>query len=798
MIAWMKQAKPGTEWRGRRLGPTAGAVAWALLPVGVFLATYPLGTAGLWHGFLLATPFLVATSGLGWRAGLVLAPLGLGLLWLRTTLDGTGATLADYSMLLAVMALAALAGDRLYRAWRGAQRLAGQAGRRAKLLQEATVDLNHSADVDALFSSAPRLLSDILSFAHASVFVPRGQALEVHTTLRWGAEPGFTVPLQSVMGRAYTTAQPQYVVNTAADPDFIQAPGAELTRSEFALPVVVNGEVRAVLNLEHRTPGAFPPADHATLKAFVRMMEEVLARLDATEALSQTTKEQQFMARLNERLLLAEGLPEAADVALDEVLTWFGLDLGAVLEMHRARLRPVAVRGTPPPVLAQRLRDGFEFVGVLQHAWQTRQIVLVDDLAQEGAWTTTTEARALAAVPIVNPSGQVQALLVVARYQEPLPTWSERDRALLSTISAPLGAAFSRMTLNRQLLATLEVIRQLRSAAGPDALYHHAAQAALDLVPNTEAASILVRHGDHYYYEAAVGYDLETLQAHAGPFSYEEQLAWYQGSREEFDAGRGRVLRGPHIATASLTSRRTPVGVMPARMAEMRCQLAVPIVDGDQVVALLNLDNFSTEDAFSAAALRVAEAFAQHITVVVRQAEELVLLERSAVTDALTGLGNREGFERTFKQELARARRLERHLSLVLIDLDDFKQINDRFGHAEGDNALVAVARALADTARAGDHVFRWGGDEFALILPETQPQEALAAAARFREVLAGLDVNGVRVLGSFGLAGYPVDGIECASLMATADHRMYADKRKKVKASERARRLPPTAGVAG
>lgn len=785
MIHPMTQGKPGTARSALKLGPSAMALVWASVPVGVFLATYPLGGVGLWHGFLLAIPFMVATSGFGWRVGLALAPVGLGLLWLRTSLDGTGATPSAYALLLAVMALAAIAGDRFYQAWRGAQRQAGQAGNRAKLLQEAAVDLNHAADVDSLFASAPRLLSDILSFAHASVFVPHGSALRVHTTLRWGAEPHFEVPLESVMGRAYATGRPQYVVDTTSDPDYIPAPGAELTRSEFALPVVVDGKVRAVLNLEHRTKDAFSPADHATLTAFVRMMEEVIARLDATSALNETTREQQFMARLNERLLLAEGLMEAADVALDEVLSWFGLDLGAVLEMHRARLRPVAMRGEPPPVLAQRLRDGLEFVGVLRHAWETREIILVDDLAQEGVWTTTTEARALAAVPIVNPSGQVQALLVVARYREPLPTWSDRDRALLSSISAPLGAAFSRMTLNRQLLATLDAIRQLRSAAGPDALYHHAAQAAVDLVPNAEAASILVCHGDHYYYEAAVGYDLETLQAHAGPFTYAEQLTWYQGSDEDFDAGRARVLRGPSIAAASLTSRRTPVGVVPARMSEMRCQLAVPIVDMGRVVALLNLDNFSTEDAFSGAALRVAEAFAQHITVVVRQAEELVLLERSAVTDALTGLGNREGFERTFRQELARARRLERHLCLMLVDLDDFKQINDRFGHAEGDKALVSVAKALAGAARAGDHVFRWGGDEFALLLPESHPDEARAAAGRFRDVLAGLEVNGVRLMASFGLADYPIDGIDCDALMNIADHRMYADKRKKTGAGK-------------
>src|SRR5690606_17207700 len=137
---------------------------------------------------------------------------------------------------------------------------------------------------------------------------------------------------------------------------------------------------RAIVNLEHRDTNAFGPADRATLVAFVRMMEEVLARLDALAALSETTAHQEFMARLNRRLLLADGVTEAAEAALDEILAMFDLDIGAVLELHYARLRPIAVHGSPPPALASLVRDGFPFTGLLRHAWEARELVLVDDL----------------------------------------------------------------------------------------------------------------------------------------------------------------------------------------------------------------------------------------------------------------------------------------------------------------------------------------------------------------------------------------------------------------------------------
>src|SRR5690606_25186719 len=104
------------------------------------------------------------------------------------------------------------------------------------------------------------------------------------------------------------------------------------------------------------------------------------------------------------------------------------------------------------------------------------------------------------------------------------------------------------------------------------------------------------------------------------------------------------------------------------------------------------------------------------IAVIVRQAEQVRRLEESLVTDGLTRLGNREGFQRRLQTELARAERYGHPLNLVMIDLDNFKQINDRFGHAAGDAALVAVAESLTRQLRSSDHAFRWAGDEFVLL----------------------------------------------------------------------------------
>ncbi len=771
----MNQRAPGGESasRRKRLRLRTGPTSWAMASLLLFLVLAPYGANQLWSGFLLAIPFLIATTGFGWRAAAVLTPMGLFMLWVRNQLSGSPAAWSDYLGLALVMAIAALAGNQLYALWRTSERRARHSERRARLLQNAAMELNQAKTEQSLFRRAPRLLSAILPFTHGEVFLPLGEALKVHTSWRWDVSPDFTIPLTTVTGRAFTTGEAQYVSNTALDPDFMAAPGAEPTRSELALPIVVADKVRAVLNLEDVRLNAFGAHDRAVLGAFARMIEEVLERLDASAALNRQKVEQKLLAQLGQRLLLADTVAAAADAALEELMAALDVDTGVVLDLSHGKLRSIAARGEFPPVLQARLSGGFPFLGLLREAWEGRETLFVDDCATDPIWTTSTEARSVAAIPILDTTGQVQALLGLTRLTSAKP-WRSDDERLLRSAASSLAAALDRATLNRQLLAMLDVVRRLSSTDAPATLYHRAAQAALELVPGAEAATIQVRHGELFQYEAAVGYELDELQVEVGPFTYQEQLKWYGAGAESFEAGEARVLRGPEILRRSVASQRSTAQKARGRVTSMRCHVLVPILDVDGVVAVLNIDNFSTEDAFGRSAVRLAEAFAQHIAVVVRQAEQMVALERSAITDSLTGLSNREGFGRILNQEIARARRYGHHLNMVMIDLDNFKQVNDRFGHPVGDSALVAVANALDAAKRSTDAIFRWGGDEFVILLPEVAPESASCAMERFVSVIDKVQVQGMRLSASAGLASYPDDGADATSLLACADQRMY------------------------
>jgi diguanylate cyclase (GGDEF)-like protein len=114
-------------------------------------------------------------------------------------------------------------------------------------------------------------------------------------------------------------------------------------------------------------------------------------------------------------------------------------------------------------------------------------------------------------------------------------------------------------------------------------------------------------------------------------------------------------------------------------------------------------------------------------------------LSALALTDSLTGLWNRRAFDQALRREWKRTLREETQLSLLLLDLDHFKRLNDQYGHALGDECLVAVASAITDSVRASDFVCRWGGDEIAIILPATDQAGALKAAEKVRSAVEAL-----------------------------------------------------------
>jgi len=164
-----------------------------------------------------------------------------------------------------------------------------------------------------------------------------------------------------------------------------------------------------------------------------------------------------------------------------------------------------------------------------------------------------------------------------------------------------------------------------------------------------------------------------------------------------------------------------------------------------------------------------------------RLAESNTLLQALSTTDPLTELSNHRALLSTLKQELERAERYERPCSLLFLDLDHFKALNDGYGHAAGDAVLRAFAGILSATIRHMDTAGRWGGEEFVVILPEANAAEALDIAERIRQAVSlfSFDISGgLHLTCSVGVACYPEHGYDQDALLSAADQAMYGAKR--------------------
>jgi diguanylate cyclase (GGDEF)-like protein len=160
--------------------------------------------------------------------------------------------------------------------------------------------------------------------------------------------------------------------------------------------------------------------------------------------------------------------------------------------------------------------------------------------------------------------------------------------------------------------------------------------------------------------------------------------------------------------------------------------------------------------------------------------DELKKLQINAATDALTGLYNRRLFDEYFDKELNRAKRYSQQLAVVILDLHKLKQVNDRHGHLQGDHALQIAATTLRTTLRSSDFAFRIGGDEFAVLLPQTDLDQAVTLCRRVRaeyeRELAPLKLD-IDVTLDFGVVVHPQDGDQKGELMGKADKKLYALK---------------------
>jgi diguanylate cyclase (GGDEF)-like protein len=214
----------------------------------------------------------------------------------------------------------------------------------------------------------------------------------------------------------------------------------------------------------------------------------------------------------------------------------------------------------------------------------------------------------------------------------------------------------------------------------------------------------------------------------------------------------------------------------------VQSEITVPLLRDEHVLGVLNVESSVQLGPYD---MDLLNTLAGPVAIAIENARLHTELKRMAWTDALSGLSNRRAFDTMLESEIARAQRYDHPLSLIIMDLDSFKEYNDRWGHLAGDERLKQLAAMLRQAVREPDITARYGGEEFAVILPNTSKEGALAMAERLR-LCAEAQSPGVNrrqgpISGytiSVGVASYPQDAVNGLELLLAADNAELTAKR--------------------
>jgi diguanylate cyclase (GGDEF)-like protein/putative nucleotidyltransferase with HDIG domain len=330
-----------------------------------------------------------------------------------------------------------------------------------------------------------------------------------------------------------------------------------------------------------------------------------------------------------------------------------------------------------------------------------------------------------------------------------------REATFLSSIAAARQEAQSLFELSQDLGASLSLGETLSVFS-----------VKLKLTVPYDAIAIYIRRGDELIPEYVNGDNYRLFASLRIPVGH-GLSGWVAQNKKPIVNGN------PSVEPGYLND--------PDKFSTLRSALALPLEGVSGVIGVLALYR-AEKDAFTSDHLRILLAVSGKMALAIENALKYQQAESSATTDYLTGLPNARSLFLQLDRELARCKRDNVSLTLMVCDMNGFKKINDRFGHLEGNRVLRLFAQALKDSCREYDYVARMGGDEFVVIAPGLPADAAAKKVEQIRPLArqAGFDVCGEEILSlSVGMAVSPDDGNDAEQLLTQADRRMYLEKQK-------------------
>ncbi|MBX3037216.1 MAG: diguanylate cyclase [Anaerolineales bacterium] len=446
--------------------------------------------------------------------------------------------------------------------------------------------------------------------------------------------------------------------------------------------------------------------------------------------------------------------------AIDSITTRFGYVISAISKLVEGdMLEVVVIAGTEDfgynPGYQQKMG-----VGIIGHTAEIRKTYVTENVSKDPYYFSSDEHFGSA---ICTPLFKGEKLFGVLYVESQNPNdFDELDVKTMETLAAHISASLHRASLYAETQENLHVLsiiqnisRTIASSLEKEKIANQVVTALKEAFGYTHI-SIYFLEEDYLHLAAETGYPKEMVI---------EKIHISQGVS-------GRAIRTKTVQFIEDTSKED---IFLRADHAITSEICVPLLKEDTVLGTLNIESSPTRKLTLTDA-QLLTAVASPLAIAIDNARLHEQIKKMATTDAVTGLSNRHVFEQTLAAEVERTQRLGMNVSLIIFDIDDFKEFNDTYGHPAGDARLKGMAEIIKSNLRKYDIAARYGGDEFAIILSNSNEQNALAFAKRLHEAAQigapnTTDENAPGYTLSIGLATFPQDAANHNELLIAADH---------------------------
>jgi diguanylate cyclase (GGDEF)-like protein/PAS domain S-box-containing protein len=672
------------------------------------------------------------------------------------------------------LAASAIANANLYEA------LEVEAAESSALFKASTALLKAGGDITSLASQITQTVHRDFSTAHVAILLINESTglLEQVAQAGYPSEQTHLLEIHGSKGLAISaikSLKPLYVKNVDVDPRFIR--DSELTKSEYDIPFIIQDNVIGVLNLESPELDGF---DDRARRIILTYAKRAAAALENARLIDRMQKHEFQMTLINRLTQIALQTSDFKEMLVKQVNTLY------------ETLAPDGVAFFISNELLKKITNGYASARTVDATEGLNRILNQKDfsmiLALHPDMVNTNGMIGSPDEPIEHESPLKAFMLhpleadgvrlgsAVMGYFSPR-SFSEAEIQFFNQVvdHIALGVAknLSILTANnraREAENLRKASATLTSTLNLQDVLERILQTAVSAIPSANHGLLLLYDEKKHVFKvrAQFGFanpDIFTIQLHrhegmAGLVTTKKQAAIFPDISQE------------NVATLSQTK---------SIITSQKCWIVAPLIQQEKVLGVIELAA-PEPDSFNKNDLNTLVSFADTVTAALHNAQLHTEIQQIAITDMLTGLYNRRGFQELGQREVLRSMRTSAPLSLLVVDVDYLKQINDEIGHSAGDLMIKTVAECCKSTFRQMDLVTRYGGDEFAILLPDTPLDHAHDASERLRRVVlaTGLKINEteVHLSISIGLTSLTKDQESIDTLFDRADKALYRAKK--------------------